>query len=117
MSATVTVIGNVTRDPELRIGNSGTSWATFSIAVNRRKKKGDEYEETTSFYDVVCFGDMADNAAESLGKGTRVIIVGTLDLETYQAKDGSDKIAARITADEIGASYRFATVAATKNAR
>jgi single-strand DNA-binding protein len=117
MSATVSIIGNVTRDPELRYSGSGMAWTTFSVAVNHRKKKGDEYEELTSFYDVVCFGDMAENAAESLSKGTRVLVAGSLDMETYVAKDGTEKLSPRITAEEIAASLRFATVVATKVAK
>ena len=116
MSATVTLFGNVTRDPELRFaGSTGNAWATFSVAVTHRKKKGDGYEEKTSFYDVVCFGAMAENAATSLKKGTRVMVAGTLDLEEYEAKDGGKRISARVTADELGASVRFANVDYHKN--
>jgi single-strand DNA-binding protein len=111
MSTTVTIFGNVTRDPELRYGQgNGKAWATFSVASSRSKKKGDGYEEIVSFYDVTCFGDMAEHAAQSLVKGQRVIVSGILDMEEYE-KDGVKRKSAKITADEVGPSLRFGITA------
>ena len=71
---TVTVVGNITRDPELRFTPSGQANASFGLAVNRRwqNRQNNEWEEATSFFDVVCWREMAENASESLQKGARV---------------------------------------------
>jgi len=113
--ATVSVVGNVVRDPELRFGtNGGTAYAKFSIAVNRKKKRGDDWEEITSFFDVVCFGDMAENVASSLTKGTRVLVTGHLDVTNWE-KDDKKGTAVQITADDIGPSLKFATTSISRN--
>ena len=68
---TVTLVGNITRDPELRFTNTGQATASFGLAVNRRwqNRQTQEWEEATSFFDVVCWREMAENAAESLSRG------------------------------------------------
>ena len=78
---TVTVIGNVTRDPELRFTPSGQAIATFGLAVNRRwrNQQTNDWEEQVSFFDVVCWRDLAENASDSLTKGTRVMVSGRLE--------------------------------------
>ena len=75
---TVTMVGNVTRDPELRFTPSGQATASFGLAVNRRwqNRQTQEWEEQTSFLDVVCWREMAENVSESLGRGSRVIVTG-----------------------------------------
>src|SRR5215472_7824480 len=77
----VTIVGNLTRDPELRFTPTGQATATFGVAVNRRwqNRQTNEWEEATSFFDVVCWRDLADNVADSLGKGARVIVTGRLE--------------------------------------
>ena len=69
----VTLVGNITRDPELRFTNTGQATASFGLAVNRRwqNRQTQEWEEATSFFDVVCWREMAENAAESLTHGAR----------------------------------------------
>lgn len=114
----VTIVGNVARDPELRFGaGSGNGFAKFSVAVNRSKKKGDDWEELTSFFDVVCFGEQAENVAANITKGTRVVVFGKLDIEDWETKDGKKGRSAVITADEIAASLRYAEVQITKTER
>ena len=78
---TVTLVGNITRDPELRFTPSGSAVANFGIAVNRRwqNKQTQEWEEQTSFFDVTCWREMAENVTESLERGARVIVTGRLD--------------------------------------
>ena len=78
---TVELIGNVTRDPELRFTPNGAAVANFGLAVNRRwrNQKTNEWEEQVSFFDVVCWRELAENASESLTKGTRVMVSGRLD--------------------------------------
>jgi single-strand DNA-binding protein len=114
----VTIVGNVARDPELRFGsNGGNAFAKFSVAVNRRKKKGDDYEELTSFFDVLCFGEQAENVASCITKGTRVVVTGQLDIEDWETKDGKKGRTVQITADEVAPSLRYATANIEKNAR
>ena len=73
---TITVVGNLTRDPEIRYTASGQANARLGIAVSRRwqNRQTNEWEERTSFFNVVCWGDMAENVSDSIAKGTRVIV-------------------------------------------
>lgn len=109
MSAAVTIVGNVTRDPELRFTPGGLAVCNFGVAVNR--KRGDE--EQTSFFDVTAFGDLAEHVAE-LPKGCRVVVVGRLEQQTWD-KDGEKRSKVVIIADEIGPSLRWATASVTKS--
>ena len=70
----VTLVGNVTRDPELRFTNTGQANVTFGLAVNRRwqNRQTQEWEEATSFFDVVCWREMAENVSESITRGSRI---------------------------------------------
>jgi single-strand DNA-binding protein len=78
MDSTVTVIGNITRDPELRFTKGGAGVCTISLAVNRRwqNRQSGEWDESVSFFDATLWGDLAENAAGSLEKGQRVIVTG-----------------------------------------
>lgn len=116
---TVTVVGNITRDPELRFTASGQANATFGLAVNRRwqNRQTSEWEEATSFFNVVCWRDMAENAAESLSKGSRVIVSGRLEQRSWETDNGEKRSVVEIVADEIGPSLRWATAQVTKSER
>jgi single-strand DNA-binding protein len=116
---TVTIIGNLTREPELRFTPNGQATATFGVAVNRTwtDRTSQERREQTSFFDVVCWGTLAENAATSLSRGTRVIVTGRLDQRTWETQEGEKRSKVEITADEIAPSLRWATVHVTKNER
>ena len=116
---TVTVVGNVTRDPELRFTPSGQATATFGLAVNRRwqNRQTQEWEEATSFFDVVCWREMAENASESLARGSRVIVTGRLEQRSWETSEGEKRSKIEVVADEIGPSLRWATAQITKNER
>lgn len=117
---TVTIIGNVTRDPELRFTNSGMAVASFGVAINtgRRNPQTGQWEEgEPSFFDVSCFREMADNVAESLQKGTRVIVTGRLNQRTWQTDTGEKRSKVEIIADEVGPSLRWATATVQRNER
>lgn len=114
---TVTVVGNATRDPELRYLTSGTALCNLGVAVNRRYKKGDEYVEDVSFFDVVCWRDLADNVAESIGKGDRVIVVGRLEQRSWENNEGEKRSKVEITADSVGPDLRWATASPTRQAK
>ncbi|MGH9064322.1 MAG: single-stranded DNA-binding protein [Acidimicrobiales bacterium] len=107
----ITVVGNITRDPELRFTPTGQATTTFGVAVNRRwqNRQTQEWEESTSFFDVVCWREMAENASESLHKGARVVVTGRLDQRSWETSDGERRSKVEIVADEIGPSLRFAT--------
>ena len=115
----VSVVGNATRDPELRFTPSGQAIATFGIAVNRswRNKQTNELDEAVSFFDVTCWAQMAENVAESVTKGTRVLVTGRLEQRSWETNDGEKRSKVEIVAEEIGPSLRFATAGVTKNER
>ena len=116
---TVSIVGNLTREPELRFTPSGQATATFGIAVNRTwtDRQSQERRESTSFFDVVCWGNLAENAATSLTRGARVVVTGRLDQRSWETQDGERRSKVEITADEIAPSLRWATVQVTKNER
>ena len=115
----VTLVGNITRDPELRFTPSGQATATFGLAVNRRwqNRQSGEWEEATSFFDVVCWREMAENASESLARGSRVIVTGRLEQRSWETAEGEKRSKVEVVADEIGPSLRWATASITKNER
>lgn len=115
----VTIIGNVTRDPELRFTASGQATATFGLAVNRRwqNRQTNDWEEAVSFFNVVTWRELAENAAESLTKGTRLIVTGRLEQRSWETADGEKKSVVDIVADEIGPSLRWASAQVTRNER
>ena len=117
--STVTIVGNVTRDPELRYTPSGAANATFGVAVNHRWRDNqtNDWKEQVSFFDVVCWREMADNVCESLSKGTRVVVTGRLEQRSWEDSDGNKKSKVEIRADEIGPSLRWASAEVTKNER
>src|SRR3954454_22858297 len=116
---TVTLIGNITRDPELRFTPSGQATASFGLAVNRRwqNRQTNEWEEATSFFDVVCWREMAENASESLSRGARVIVTGRLEQRSWESQQGDKRSKIEVIADEIGPSLRWATAEVKKNDR
>lgn len=113
----VTLQGNLTRDFELRYSSSGTAMASAGLAVNNRRKGADgEYEDEAHFFDLQCFGSTADNAAESLMKGVRVIVSGRLSFRQWE-KDGERKSKVEVLVDAIGPDLRWATCEVTRNER
>src|SRR5580658_10491344 len=108
----VTLVGNVTRDPELRFTNTGQPTASFGLAVNRRwqNRQTQNWEEATSFFDVVCWRELAENVALSLAKGMRVMVSGRLEQRTWENEEGERRSKVEVVADDIGTSLRYATV-------
>ena len=115
----VTLVGNCTRDPELRFTSSGQAVATFGLAVNRRwqNRQTNEWEEAVSFFDVTCWQQMAENVAESITKGSRVVVTGRLDQRSWETQDGDKRSKVEVVADEIGPSLRYATAQVVRNER
>ena len=103
---TITVIGNLTREPELKYTASGTAVCSFSVAWNR---KDQNQADVASFFDVTCWRELAEYTAESLTKGQRVIIHGRLEQESWE-KDGEKRTKIKIVAEDVGASMRWSAV-------
>ena len=111
MSNTTTITGNLTREPEIRYTKEGQATAQLGVAVNRRwqDRTTQEWEEATSFFDVICWRDLAENVALSLTKGMRVVVTGRIEQRSWETDDGEHRSKVEIVADEIGPSLRFAT--------
>src|SRR5262245_20546569 len=117
--STVTIVGNLTRDPEIRYTTGGAAKASFGVAVSRRwqNRQTQEWEEQTSFLNVVCWREMAENVAESIGKGSRVVVTGRLEQRSWETENGDKRSVVEIVADEIGPSLRWATAKVNRNER
>ncbi len=119
MDNTVTITGNATREPELRFTPSGQAVCSFGLAVNRRwqNRQTQEWEESTSFIDVTAWAQLAENAAESVGRGTRVTVTGRLDQRSWETQEGDKRSKVEVVADDIAISLRWATATVQKNER
>lgn len=117
----VTIIGNATREPEIRYTNGGMTVASFGVAINQRKKNADtgQWEDgETSYFDVTCFRELAENVAESVSKGQRVIVAGTLRQSSWEDKEtGAPRSKVEVIADEVGPSLRWATASVERVGR
>lgn len=96
----VILIGNLSKPPELRTTNNGTSVCTFSIAVNR-KYKAQDGSQITDFFDIVVWRRLADICAKWLDKGKKVAVVGELQNRSYDAKDGTKRHVTEVLADSV----------------
>jgi single-strand DNA-binding protein len=118
MDNSVTIVGNLTGDPELRYTSSGTAMANIAIAVNRRwRDRNNEWQEETSFFRGTLWREQAENAAESLHKGDRVIISGSLEQRSWETPEGDKRSVVELRVDDIGPSLRWATATVNKTAR
>lgn len=114
----VTLIGNLVDDPELRFTPSGVAMAKIRFAVNKRYQNRDgEWQEETSFFGGTCWRDMAENVAESLQKGLRVIVIGELQQRSWETQEGDKRSIVEVDIKEIGPSVRWATTTVTKTPR
>ncbi len=110
----VNLVGTVGKDPELRFGQTGTAVCSFSVAVNR--KRGDEQE--THWVDVVCFKSLAENVAESVTKGQRVMVMGNVDQQKWEDKNGGGaRSKLQVVAFNVGPDLSWASAVVTKNER
>ncbi len=113
----ITLIGNLTRDPELRYTTGGRGVASFGLAVNRRYMQNNEWQEQTSFFNVVCWGDLGENVAATLTKGSRTIVTGRLEQRSWETQDGEKRSVVEVVADEVGPSLRWATAQVERTER
>lgn len=117
MNTSVHLTGNATREPELRYTNNGKPVASFGVAVSSRVKNeatGQWEDGDPSFYDISCFGLLAESAAETIGKGQRVMVQGRLRQSRWET-DGQARSKVEVIADEIGTSVLFASLSDRKD--
>jgi single-strand DNA-binding protein len=109
--AAVSFAGNLTEDPEVRYTEAGIARARFRVAVSGRR------EQEASFFTVVVWRVQAKHVAESLSKGSRVVVVGRLQQRTWTAEDGGARSTVEVMAEELGPSLRWATATTTRATR
>lgn len=114
----ITIVGNITRDPELRYTPSGQANVRLGVAVNRKwqDRNSGEWQEATSFFDVIAWRELAENVNESLKKGARIIVTGRLEQRSWE-QEGNKRSVVEIIADEIAPSLRWATAKVEKTER
>src|ERR687896_99913 len=116
---TITIVGNVNDDPELRFTPSGLPVANFTVAVNQRFKNasGQWEDRLDGFFRCSCWRDMAENVAESIQKGQRLMVVGRLQEQRWEDQEGGKRSRVEIQVDEVGPSLRWATATVQKSNR
>lgn len=116
----VTIVGNLTQDPELRFTPSGAAVANFIVASTPRQfdKASNEFKDgETLFMPCSVWREAAENVAESLARGSRVIVTGRLVARSWETKEGEKRTKIEMQADEVGPSLRYATAKVTKAQR
>jgi single-strand DNA-binding protein len=109
--AAISFAGNLTDQPEVRYTEGGIARTMFRVAVSGRR------EREASFFTVIVWRDQAEHAAESLSKGSRVVVVGRLQQRSWTAEDGSARSVVKVMAEELGPSLRWATATTTRATR
>lgn len=113
----ITVVGNIASDPDLRFSPGGVAVLSFTVASTPRSKDrdtGNWVDGETLWVRVTAFHKDAENGAESLLKGTRVIVTGRLQQESWEDKEGNKRTSLKLLADEIGVSVKWASVKVSK---
>jgi single-strand DNA-binding protein len=115
---TMTIVGNLTADPELKFTGKGVAVVSFTIAQTPRVKDGNEWVDGQPlFLSCSMWRDAAENVAESLTRGARVVAVGKLKQRSYETKDGGKRTVVELEVDELGVSLRYAVATPVKAAR
>jgi single-strand DNA-binding protein len=117
--STITIQGGLGQDPEIRYTSNGQAKATLGVAVRRswRNRQTNEWEERTSWINVVVWGDMAENVSDTLSKGMRIIATGRLEQRTWETEQGEKRSVTEMVADEIGPSLKWATADVKRSER
>lgn len=97
----VILMGNLTRDPEIRYNPNGTAVANLSMALNRKYKQGDEFKEEVSYFDIVVFGKQAENCSQYLSKGSGVLVEGRLQQRRWETDDGQKRSKVEVVASSV----------------
>jgi single-strand DNA-binding protein len=120
MSTPVTLRGRLTREPEMRYSAAGKCVTKFAVVTSRRVKDqqtGEYRDADTSFWDCVAFGQLAENCAESLEKGTAVVVTGNAAQEEWTTKEGEKRRSMKVVAEDVAPSLRFASAKIAKASR
>src|SRR6184192_4052299 len=116
----VVIVGNLTRDPELRYTPNGAALVKFGVAVSRRAKDnatGQWKDVETNFFNVTAWRTLAENVAETLTQGSRVVVVGRLRTNQWETQEGEKRSTIEIEAEEVGPSLKWATAKIEKQGR
>ena len=115
----ITIVGNLTDDPELRYTANGAAVANFRVAHSTRIRDaaGNWTDGDTSFFTVNCWRSLAENAAETLTRGTRVVVTGRLKQRSWENQEGEKRTVVEIEADDLGPSLKWATARVEKTSR
>lgn len=97
----VFLMGNLTRDPELRFTSNGSALCKFGLAVNRKYKSGDEWKEDVCFVDITVWGKQAENCSEYLSKGRPIFLSGRLQLNQWETDDGQKRSKLEVVANNV----------------
>ncbi len=97
----VILLGNLTRDPEVRYTPNGVAVASFAIAVNRKYKQGDETKDEVSYIDIVVFGKQAESCGQYINKGDSVLIDGRLQQRRWETEDGQKRSKVEVVAQSV----------------
>jgi len=115
---TITIVGNLTRDPELKFLPNGSAVAEIGVAWNKKSKDRNGVEtEEANYFDVTCWDTLGENVSSSLGRGDRVVVTGRLSYRTWESKEGEKRSKVEIIADEVSPSLRWASVEVSRNER
>ena len=115
MSIPISFTGNLTADPELKFTSSGYAVASFTVAVSKRVKDGDTWKDgPTSFVRCTVWRQYAENVAESLTKGTKVVVIGSMSQREYETKEGEKRSVWECQVEDVGPALRNATASVRK---
>lgn len=107
---TATLVGNLTDDVDVRYSDQGTAVARMTVAVSRRVRRNEQWtDQTDGFFQVTAFAQLAEHVADSVGKGSRVVVTGRLKQDSYDDRDGVRRTSVQLIAEEIAPSLRFGT--------
>ena len=114
----VALVGNLTDDPDLRFTPNGAAVVNFRLAVTPRVRDGDTWKDgETSFFRINAWRDLAENATESLAKGTRVVVLGRLRARSWETPEGERRSVVEVEADEVAPSLKWATATVERTSR
>jgi len=118
-TAIITIVGNLASDPELRFTPNGKPVANFRVGVTEkyRTDSGEWKDRETSWFSVQCWNDLAEHVAETLTRGSRVVVTGVMRQRTYETKENEKRYVWDLNAEDIGVSLRYATAKIHKSAR
>lgn len=105
--STVTLAGNLTRDPSVKVTDRGMTIVKLTVAVEKRRRVDGEWQSETAFVDVTVFDKLGEHLADTAGKGDRVLVVGQVEQDNWETEDGQKRSKLRVVAQDVGVSCRW----------